>query len=228
VPPDPKEWKRLAQSSRQTVERLEQKISGPKVYHFFIRAPICLGMGLGACIGTRHEVVVHHDQEGAAELRYIPVIDVSAHAVGDRGPQVLKLQPEGDHPEHITVEQSGRLKANVYASLWFAPNYPTRVEDLAEADGASFVDIRLKKPGEMPLGADWLGIAREVNTVLQRVFWEGCSELHLFPSVPVPLAFAIGMGLDVRRNVIVHQWYPNENTYHEVLRLNELGTPDDQ
>jgi hypothetical protein len=225
VPPDPREWKRLALLSRQIVERLEQKVSGPKVYHFFVRAPICLAMGLGASIGTRHEVVIHHYQEGAAALRYVPVINVSAHAVGRRGAMVLKLQPDRD-PQQIIVEQSGRLKSKVYASLWFAPNYPTGVEDLGESDGASFIEIRSMSPGEIPVEADWLGVAREVNTALQRLFWEGCSELHLFPSAPAPLAFAIGMGLDIRRRVVVHQWYQNDSVYHEVLRLNELGMPE--
>ncbi len=225
---DPEEWKQFAyQGSRRIIANFCSKVSGPKVYHFFVRAPICFALAIGACIGTKHEIVIHHHQPGSDDSSYVPVIDVSARAAGDQGAHLVRLRPKGE-PVHILVEPPDPAKRKLYASLAFAPTQPTGVKDLARKDHAGFVAIRSKSGGNIPLNADWLLIAREVNTALLDLLAGGCSELHLFPSVPVPLAFAIGMGLDTRCPVVVHQWYSTEVGYREVFRLNELGKPGDQ
>ena len=102
---------------------------------------------------------------------------------------------------------------------------PSAVKELASTQGASFVNVRSTFEGTIPVDADWLLIAREVNTVLLNLLGSvAVKELHLFPAVPLPLAFAIGMGLDTRSPVLVYQWDASQRQYDEVLHLHELGS----
>ena len=86
------------------------------------------------------------------------------------------------------------------------------------------IEIRSKFKGTIPLDADWIQIARELNTVLLSASESaGCSELHVFAAAPMPLAFTMGMGLDTRVNAVVYQW--RAPGYVEVFRSSELGDP---
>ena len=63
----------------------------------------------------------------------------------------------------------------------------------------------------------------EINTVLLGILDRATvRELHMFPALPLPIAFGVGMGLDTRSKVHVHQWNFERSEYDEVLRLNEL------
>jgi hypothetical protein len=225
VPADPTEWTQLLKQIRELMGHLNRRISVPKVYHFFLKAPTGLAIGLGACVGVRHEVVLEHYQPGLGDSNYLTVLDLSGGAHPTRGAEIVRLRVTGSF-QYLSATGLQAAKDNVYASICFAPNDPApAIRKLAERDGASFVEIKSTLPGNIPPGADWLGIARELNTVLLGITGGGaCSELHLFPSVPMPLAFTIGMGLDTRSAVAIHQWHAEDSTYGEIFRLNQLGS----
>jgi hypothetical protein len=111
-----------------------------------------------------------------------------------------------------------------YVALGLAGHYPTPVRELAQRDGASLVEIRSEKyPGTIPLTASWLQIVRETNSVLLGLLHKDrVRELHLFPALPLPIGFGVGMGVDTRSKVSVYQWDSAANQYHDVLHLNEL------
>ncbi len=220
LPTDADEWKRAIFQGCDIVAKIGRAISEPKVYHFFMRAPACYAIGLGAALGTKQEAIIHHHQKSPSRLAYTPVVKLTVPATGGRGPQIVKLQPNRDF-RHISTEGTERPAHKMYAALDFAPNRTKGVDELARKDRAGFAHIISNHGGDIPLDADWLQIARETTTVLLTLLAEGCRELHLFPSAPVPLAFAIGMGLDTRSNVAVHQWLA-EGNYPEVFRLNQL------
>jgi len=219
LPTNAGDWKELALSSRTIVGKAGRQISGAKVFHFFLRAPITLTIGLGASIGTKYEVIFHHHQPGG-HSNYIPLIDVS----GGQGAHLLRTRPAG-RPKYIRVTGAAKAKGVVYAAIALAPSEPAPVKALARSDGASYVEIRSIFGKVIPADADWTLLARELNMTLLDILATGdCTELHLFTSAPMPLTFAMGMALDTRPPVVVHHWFAPENKYAEVLRLNELGT----
>lgn len=221
LPADSDEWKQAIYEGCDIVARLGSKVEDAKIYHFFMRVPICFAMGLGAALGTKQEVIVYHHQKNESPLAYSPVLDLSVRPSQESGPHAVRLRIEGEF-RYISTEGTERPARKMYAALDFVPTAPAGVSDLARKNRASFVQISSTHNGHIPLDADWLRIAQEINTVLLGLLAEGCHELHLFPAVPVPLAFAIGMGLDTRCPVVVHQWYSPEVGHNEVFRLNEL------
>jgi hypothetical protein len=222
LPEDPAVWQRLALRARRLVVALHSRVPGRKVYHFFLRAPVALGIGLGAALGTKYEFFFHHYQPAAGENPYHPLLQVTAETVPGEGAHTLKTRVQGEF-QHVQARGVEGAQGRVFAALGLAGHDPGPVADLAAAQGAAFVDLRSHFAGTIPVDADWLRIAREVNTVLLGLVGQpGVQELHLFPAVPLPLAFAIGMGLDTRSPVRVYQWDAPEKVYHEVLRLNEL------
>jgi hypothetical protein len=224
VAADPKDWSGLLKQILDLMGRLNRQIPGSKVYHFFLQAPTGLAIGLGACLGIKREVVLEHHQSGVGDWDYLTALNLSRGAHPAHGAEIVKLRVT-EPLQYLSVNPAGYTQGRVYASIRLAANDPApATRKLAERDGASFVEIKSSLPGNIPLGADWLGIARELNTVLLGITGAGeSSELHLFPSVPMPLAFTMGMALDTKSPVAIHQWNPQDTTYVEIFRLNQLG-----
>jgi hypothetical protein len=224
LPKERQTWERLAVRVRRLVAALHSRVPGRKVYHFFLRAPVAFGIGLGAALGTKYEFIFHHFQPAAGEQTYYPVLQVTPETVPREGAHALKSRVEGGF-QHVQASGIEGAQGQVYAALGLAGHDPSPVKMLAETAHASFVDIRSNFQGTIPVDADWLLVAREVNTVLlDLVGSPAVKELHLFPAVPLPLAFAIGMGLDTRSPVRIYQWDALQKVYHEVFHLNELAT----
>lgn len=224
LPADPEEWQGAILKGCEIVGRLGGAVSGAKVYHFFMRVPASYAIGLGAALGTKQEVVIHHYQKSSSRLAYTPILTLTVPACDGRGPQIVRL-PVDEPFEHISTEGMERPARKMYIALDFAPKLTGGVDELALRNKAGFARIKSIYSGDIPLDVDWLRIAREINTVLLTLLAEGCAELHLFPAMPGALAFAVGMGLDTRSHVAVHHWYTRERRYSEVLRLNDLVPP---
>ena len=223
LPADPHTWRRLALRARRQVSSLNGRVPGRKVFHFFLRAPIGFAIGFGACLGTKYEIVFHHYQPGASDACYTPLIELTSATVPGHGAHILKTRVDGPL-KLIRTERADRTSDKVYAAIGLAGHDPAPVKAMAATDEAGFIDITSEYKGTVPLNADWLRLAREINTVLLEALSGGDGlELHIFPAVPLPLAFTIGMGLDTRSPVRVHQWHAPEKIYREVFKLNELS-----
>lgn len=219
---NPETWERLVRRARRLVSTLQSRVPGREVYHFFLRAPAVFTTGLGAALGTKYEFLFHHFQPAAGEQSYYPVLQVTSETVPGEGAHALKTRVQ--EFQHIQAIGADQAQGQVYVALGLAGHDPTPVQELADRAGASFVSIHSNFSGTIPVDADWLLISREVNTVLLNLLANPrVVELHLFPAVPLPLAFAIGMGLDTRSPVRVYQWDAPNKKYHEVLHLNELA-----
>lgn len=221
VPDDPEVWKLLALHEKRLVTGLQGKLAGKKVFHFFLRCPNALAIGIGATLGTKHELICHHYQPGAGVSGYVPLIELTQRTAPAEGPRVLKTRVK--QFQYIDVQGADAAKGKVYVALGLAGHYPSSVQTIAANESASFVEIVSRFPGTIPLDADWLLLAREINTVLLGLIERrDVNEVHLFPAMPVCLAFAVGMGLDNRSAFVVHAWNGILGQYKEVLRLNEL------
>jgi len=71
---------------------------------------------------------------------------------------------------------------------------------------------------------DWILCAREILTLIYRQI-SACSRerVHLFLSVPIALAFTLGMGLEHFLPTTVYSWWPQERRYYPVLNLESLA-----
>lgn len=223
VPEDPEKWRSLSLREKHLVISLQSKIAGKKVFHFFLRCPNALAIGIGAALGTKHELICHHYQPGAGASEYFPLIELTPRNVPAEGVRILKTRVEDF--KYINVKGSENAANKVYVALFFAGHDPrSDVQELASKDSAAVVEITSRfPPGTIPLDADWLLLAREIITVLLGLIERrDVKEVHLFPSMPVCLAFAVGMGLDNRVAFAVHSWYKELSQYKKVLHLNEL------
>lgn len=222
LPEDRQTWERLVQRARRLMTVLQSRVPGRKVYHFFLRAPIAFGVGLGAALGTKYEFLFHHFQPAAGEQSYHPILRVTSETVGGEGAHVLKTRVQGF--QHLQASGLEQAQGQVYVAVGLTGHDPSPVQTLAEQASVSFVNIHSSFQGTIPIETDWLLIAREVNTILLKLLGNSkVEELHLFPAVPLPLAFAIGMGLDTRSPVRVYHWEAPRKEYQEVLHLNELA-----
>jgi hypothetical protein len=222
--PDVKDWKDVVMRLRRLIAGLHRRVPAPVVYHFFIRSSMSLPIGLGAILGAKQEVILHHHQKGSVNP-YVPVIDLSGGGEQYEAARIIRT-PAREKPQYISAQGLENAKGKIFVSIALAERKPTGVDKLARAARARLVEIQPKFDGTIPKDADWRRLAREVNTVLLSLVGGGrCEEMHLFPAAPVPIAFATGIGLDTRSRVFVHQWYAPDSAYHEVLRLHELGMP---
>lgn len=222
VPDDPEVWRLLSLREKRLVISLQSKIAGKKVFHFFLRCPSALAIGIGAALGTKHELICHHYQPGAGASEYFPLIELTPRKAPAEGARILKTRVE--EFKYINVKGSENATNEVYVALFFAGHDPrTEVQKLAVTDSAAFVEITSRFQGTIPLDADWLLLAREIVTVLLGLIERrDVNEVHLFPSVPLCLAFAVGIGLDNRAAFTVHAWNAKLKQYKKVLCLNEL------
>jgi len=219
---DPEVWRLVALREKRRISSLQSKIAGKKTFHFFLRCPSALGIGIGAALGTKHELICHHHQPGAGPLDYLPLIDVTCAGTPD-GVRVLKSRVSTF--QYLDIKDADKATNIVYVALFLAGHDPRgNVQDLAAANSASVVEIVSRFPaGTIPPDADWILIAREIVTVLlQLMERREVKEVHLFPSIPVCLAFAVGMGLDNRAPFTIHHWFAKLRQYKPVLQLNEL------
>ncbi|HID08341.1 MAG TPA: SAVED domain-containing protein, partial [Armatimonadetes bacterium] len=92
------EWENVVKNVLRAVNRILARLPGGKTFHIFINAPACLAMGIGAALGTRYELVLHHYQPGTQQL-YHPVIDFHARR---------SFTPEGVHV--LMTRVCGELK----------------------------------------------------------------------------------------------------------------------
>jgi hypothetical protein len=225
---DPQSWLRATLKFRNRIETLSSELTGRRVFHVFINGPIALGFGLGASLGTMHEVVVHQYFPAGGSLPYSPVGDFyklsfdnqrGMHQLEDKVvgklTYVEEIPPVGNSPE-------------LCASIWMAKDDPLeQVNAFALARSAAIqrpvdvLHIRQIKQQTLEKSDDWILCAREILTLLFRHI-PGREQVHLFISMPVALAFIVGMGLEHFADVKLYSWFPKQG-YSPVIPLAHLG-----
>jgi hypothetical protein len=216
LPPDKKVWEDFLRNTQEEVSQFVQHVSGGHIYHVFIRGPASLAFGLGAILGTKSRVIGYHYGEDG---KYQPVLDLShdARAIKATLPDENFKHVKVQYPEVLSEDTavvlnmashaaSGDVRA--YLSNW---EHPPAVVEVVNTYG-----------GNLTAG-DWIPVVREVYQVFIRLQRDPqVRRIHLFYSIPVPLALGLGMALGTPVQVTVYNWERAQNTYYPVLQLNQL------
>lgn len=223
----PREWINFVHRAEQRVIKLSAKLQGRKVFHLFLNGPAALFVGVGAALGTKYEVVIHHNELGTDGLPYFPIIGFNAETSPlTEGKHAAKTRVEPPF-QFLDVRFPASYSPTVLVSLALAAHPPTAwVEKASNAKNISAVFINNTYHNTLPLGADWKRAAQEVASSLLRLTETKEVELiDVYLSMPVPLAFATGMALGLQSNFRIFNWFSKDTDYFPVLTLNELRRP---
>lgn len=227
LPQQAQEWHDLVTQFEYQLTRLNAKLEGRRVFHLFLNCPAALAVGMGALTGSRRELVLHHFQPGGSrsEGSYIPVIDLSTGAASSLF-STQRLRESVTTPYHYieVIKPDGTLTPEIFVSLHLSGYDPLEpVNKLAAEQNLSAVHVRNTFQNQLPLEANWLRLAREVVTELLTLVSNRRERIHLCLVSPVPLAFAIGMGLGKHIPITVYHWFAAEQRYRPVLALEQVG-----
>lgn len=218
LPSDPKAWEDFLDDSQHEVRQFLQHVPGGRVYHVAVRGPSTLALGLGAVLGTRNPVVGYH-YDGAA---YQPVLNLSTDTR-----RIKTSLPSGEPSQFIRVQYPEVLSEDTAVVLDMAGHVATgdvRAYLARQEPSKSFCLVVVSNTyGGNLTDEDWTPVVQElfqVFNVLQRD--ANVRRIHLFHSMPIPLALGLGMALGTFVPVTVYNWEKAEGTYFPVLRLNEL------
>jgi hypothetical protein len=209
LPPD--NWLKFVKTA---VENLKELTYLPMVFklHLAFKGPAALALGIGSALGAgKWSVALYHYQGG----RYHRVID---GAVG------IKNIPREFSRLSFREEAEGREKALLALEI-AGREIESRARELARKIDADFF---CAKGGTIPLQpSEWERTAAEAYRALNEVYSRGYREINIVLSLPVPVAFSLGMAVGNLWPVKVWHHFSGENPYRPVLELNRIEKVDD-
>ncbi len=199
------EWIKQVLDFEEKLKNIYSKVDFKKrVLHIGLSVPVSLAMGLGMKLGTKKPVVVYHYQSD----EYIPIIDLSTTAKLRRIKCIRKnIQSQLKNIE-VEIPENIESSENVAVAIWLASHSPYGdVQNYLEATEKSWPLIKIESrefQGDIPLPQDfedipedyWIRYVSEIYSVLNvlKVKYQ-IQKYHFFLSVPVPIAFALGMAI---------------------------------
>ena len=243
LPPDSKEWKKTLRKVTRRFESLSQRVPGEKVYHFFLNCPATFALGLGALIGPRETYVAYHYQPGKGDQVYFPQIDFSGSQPREGGTHYIKTEVEEYRYINLELDQENQggqeklegkgdeknqyeenRSEDLYVAINLSGHSPVSdTKKLAQEKGALVAVLSSGFGGTIPLEEDWVQIVREINSRIEELLeTEGPVRLHLFLSMPIVLAFALGASFGPFQPITVWHWYRDQKGYQKVFTLSEL------
>ncbi|AKB32506.1 hypothetical protein MSSIH_1816 [Methanosarcina siciliae HI350] len=219
------DWEDLVVTFKNKIYRLSEKLKGRKVFHIFFNGPSVLAMGMGASIGTKHEIVLHHYQTGAGNTPYLPLIDF--YSKGDsnlEGSLELKSKIEGPN-QYIQIQEQKMGFPSAMVSICIGSRDPAgnieRISKLRQSP-VSLIHLR-NKLGNLPINANWVRATQEVANYLLKLSSDKNTEnIELYMNMPAIIAFALGMAVGTQSPISLYNWFSDSKDYHCVLKLNQL------
>jgi len=227
LPSDAKDWENLVHRFEDKVIKLSAKLKGRKVFHIFINCPGALAVGLGAVLGTKYEVALHHFQRSDISSPYTLVIDLATAGMSSKnGAHIIKTKVTQPY-QFVQVKWPDKLGETTLVSLHFAFHDPTSdATRQAVERSLPVVFINNALGTTLPSDSDWLLAAREIATVLVDIASRyEVRRVELLLSCPIPLAFAVGIAIGTQAPISIQSWFPAEQRYYEVLSLEKLRQP---
>lgn len=207
------EWTDFIADSQHSIRQFIDVVPGEKVYHAFLYGPASLALGLGAVFGCKHKIVIYQLLDG----QYRPVIDLRENL------RRIK-QPLVEH-KYISVSHPQRLTQDIAVVLDMA-SHPARgyVEEYINQQGGDMEVVGVVNTyGGNLVEDDWTPVVQEIYSVFNQLqAKKDITNIHLFHSMPVALAFGLGIALGNFVPVTVYNWEASEKAYQPVLKLNEL------
>ncbi len=215
--PDASQWKDFIEDAELNIHRFSDTVSGGKIYHIFIDGPASLALGLGVVFGSKRQLVVYQFQDN----KYQPVIDLRQNlrrikeAITETEYQYIQVS----YPPSFTPDIAVVLDMASHPAVGYVKAHLTRVGHQME-----IVEVSNTYRGNLT-GNDWVKVVQELYSVFRRLqSREEIARLHVFHSMPVAMAFGLGMALGNFVPIRVYNWEKSEATYYPVLKLNELGS----
>lgn len=221
---NPIEWERMVHTFENKIIKLSSKLKGRKIFHIFLNCPASLAMGMGAILGTKYEVVLHHHQTGCGEDTYFAVIDFySMSKTNQEGLHILKTRVSSPG-QFIRIEQPDTLQESNLISIYLAGHDPKGdVEKIASERNLKAIHLRSTFQGTLPRNANWLRASREIATYLLNISAnKETKNIELYLSIPIVIAFTVGMALGTQSPVILNNWFSEKKKYYPVLELNKI------
>jgi hypothetical protein len=207
------DWTDYIVDSQHNIRQFVDSVPGEKVYHVFLYGPASLALGLGAVFGSKHKMVIYQRLDG----QYIPVIDQRKNL------RRIK-QPLVEH-KYITVSEPQRFTPDIALVLDMS-SHPARgdVKRYINQQGLEMEVVEVVNTyGGNLTEDDWTPVVQEIYSVFNQLQAKTeITTIHLFHSMPVALAFGVGMALGNFVPVTVYNWEASEKPYQPVLKLNEL------
>jgi len=160
------------------------------------------------------------------ERRHYGIDFYSMSETNHEGLHILKTRVSS--PDHfIRIEEPETLPQSILTSIYLAGHDPKGdVEKIASERNLKAVNIRSITQGTFPLDADWLRASREIATYLLNLSAKKeIKTIELYLSIPIVIAFTIGMALGTQSPVTLNNWFPETKKYYPVLELNKLRQP---
>jgi len=209
----PSNWRRFVNEFSQKVENLKKVVANPFL-HVGLRTPASLAFGMGASLGTgKIPVAVYHYENG----RYFRVADLSTNS--------RKIKLRRKHLKLIGVEElTGISSGQAVIAIQIASHETfKRAKLFAENIKADYFYISAKNyKGAIPLDVDWTEVVSEVYSILNSIYDKGYEKMHIVMSVPVAIAFLLGMAVGNYWHVIVYNYFRDSGGYEPVLNVVEV------
>lgn len=214
--PDVNQWKNFIEDAERDIRRFSDAVAGDKVYHIFLDGPASLALGLGAAFGTKRPSVIYQFTDG----QYYPVIDLRKDL------RRVKQTISGEY-HYLNASYPPSFTRDTAVVLDMASHPATgRVNEHLQRQGGNMAVVVASNTYAGNLTeSDWVNPVRELYTVLRGLQGrEAVSGIHLFHSMPVAMAFGLGMALGNFVPVTVYNWEASEARYYPVLHLNEVDS----
>lgn len=197
---------------RKVKASIEPYIDVP-TFHIALRIPSSLAIGIGASIGTgKLPIALYHYDPLKGYLNLINLIENN---------RVIKRKIDKFREISIVRKQSGINTERCVVGIRLASHSPEGkpLENLiSNVKGDVFLIEHKAFTGNLPLDADWTEIVAELRAAVEEIH-EDYSEIHMVMSVPVIIAFALGMALGNYWNINIYQFDRARDTYCKVLNL---------
>jgi hypothetical protein len=220
----PKEWHDTLIEIGEKFWSMAANLPGRKAYHFIMNGPASLALALGATIGSRNAFVFYHYMAGTGNSSYHKVVDFSDKNISEGTHRLKTRIAEFQYVQIFGVENISRNRSEVLVAIHLAGHNPIGdVEARSKETGLPMITIQSKFAGTIPLDADWIRLSQEVATVLLNLSGNAnIQRMHLFLSMPIPIAFCVGAALGKFVRATVYNSYGRAGEYFEVFRLEEL------
>ncbi len=217
LPPEPRAWTDFLNNAQNDVSQFVQHVPGGCIYHVFIQGPSSLAFGVGALLGTKNRVIGYHYGESG---RYSPVLDLSHNA------RRIKAAASSEIFQYISVHYPPMLTEDTALVLNLASHAASSGAraylSAWQGQPPALVEVNNTYGGNLTV-SDWVPVVQEVYQALGRLQRDSkVRRIHLFHSIPVPLALGIGMALGNFVPITVYNWEAAQSTYYPVLQLNQI------
>jgi hypothetical protein len=207
------EWVDFIEDSQRNIRQFVDFVPGEKVYHIFLYGPASLALGLGAVFGCKHKMVIYQ----LLDERYGPVVDLRENLRRIKQPLLEQKYIKVSQPKRLTQDIALVLDMASHPAIGDVKRYVNQ-----QGWDMEVVEIVNTYSGNLTED-DWTPVVQEIFSIFNQLqAKKEITTIHLFHSMPVALAFGIGIALGNFVPVTVYNRDAMKKTYQPVLKLNEL------